>query len=48
MSVIDAYLRLVSRWRWSFLLAMLIGSFLLQAILPNGPSPASRGSRCSC
>ena len=37
MSVIDAYRRLVSRWRWSFLLAMLIGSFVLQAILPNGP-----------
>ena len=37
MSIIDAYLRLVSRWRWSFLLALLIGSFVLQAILPNGP-----------
>ena len=36
MSIIDAYLRLVSRWRWSFLLALLIGSFVLQAILPNG------------
>lgn len=37
MSVIEAYLGLVARWRWSFLLALLIGSFLLQAILPNGP-----------
>jgi hypothetical protein len=24
-------------WRWSFLLALLIGSFVLQALLPNGP-----------
>ncbi len=37
MSIIDAYLRLVARWRWSFLLALLIGSFVIQAILPNGP-----------
>jgi hypothetical protein len=37
MSLIAAYLRLVARWRWSFLLALLIGSFVLQAILPNGP-----------
>ena len=37
MSIVDAYLRLVARWRWSFLLALLIGSFMLQAILPNGP-----------
>ena len=37
MSVIEGYLRLVARWRWSFLLALLIGSFVLQAILPNGP-----------
>ena len=37
MSIVDAYLRLVARWRWSFLLALLIGSFILQAILPNGP-----------
>ena len=36
MTIIDAYLRLVSRWRWSFLLALLIGSFVVQAILPNG------------
>jgi len=36
MTIIDAYLRLVSRWRWSFLLALLIGAFILQAILPNG------------
>ena len=37
MSIIEAYLRLVTRWRWSFLLALLIGSFVLQAMLPNGP-----------
>lgn len=37
MSIIEAYLHLVARWRWSFLLALLIGSFVLQAILPNGP-----------
>jgi hypothetical protein len=37
MSIIQAYLGLVARWRWSFLLALLIGSFVLQAILPNGP-----------
>ena len=37
MSIIKAYLRLVTRWRWSFLLALLIGSFVLQAMLPNGP-----------
>ena len=33
MSIIEAYLRLVTRWRWSFLLALLIGSFLLQPLL---------------
>lgn len=33
MSIIDAYLRLVTRWRWSLLLALLIGSFLLQPLL---------------
>ena len=37
MSIIEAYLGLVARWRWSFLVALLIGSFVLQAILPNGP-----------
>ena len=37
MSIIEAYLGLVARWRWSFLLALLIGSFVLQAVLPNGP-----------
>ena len=37
MSIVDAYLGLVTRWRWSFLLALLIGSFVLQALLPNGP-----------
>lgn len=36
MTIVDAYLHLVSRWRWSFLLALLIGAFVLQAILPNG------------
>ena len=35
MSIIEAYLGLVTRWRWSFLLALLIGSFVLQAILPK-------------
>ena len=33
MSIIKAYLRLVARWRWSLLLALLIGSFVLQALL---------------
>jgi fucose 4-O-acetylase-like acetyltransferase len=33
MSIIEAYLGLVTRWRWSFLLALLIGSFVLQALL---------------
>ena len=33
MSIIEAYLRLVTRWRWSLLLALLIGSFVLQALL---------------
>ena len=33
MSIIEAYLGLVARWRWSFLLALLIGSFVLQALL---------------
>lgn len=33
MSIVDAYLRLVTRWRWSLLLALLIGSFLLQPLL---------------
>lgn len=32
MSIIKAYLRLVTRWRWSLLLALLIGSFLLQPL----------------
>jgi uncharacterized membrane protein len=35
MSIIEAYLGLVARWRWSFLLALLIGSFVLQALLPE-------------
>lgn len=35
MSIIEAYLRLVSSWRWSLLLALLIGSFVLQALLPE-------------
>lgn len=33
MSIIEAYLHLVARWRWSLLLALLIGSFVLQALL---------------
>src|SRR5688572_2400064 len=36
MSIIEAYLRLVARWRWSFLLALLTGSFVLLAIVPDG------------
>jgi len=32
MSIINAYLRLVERWRWSLLLALLIGTFLLQPL----------------
>lgn len=43
MSIIEAYLGLVARWRWSFLLALLIGSFVLQAILPNGPATRLTG-----
>ena len=35
MSIVDAYLGLVARWRWSFLLALLIGSFVLEALLPE-------------
>jgi hypothetical protein len=35
MSIIEAYLGVVTRWRWSFLLALLIGSFVLQALLPK-------------
>jgi hypothetical protein len=38
MSIIEAYLGLVARWRWSFLLALLIGSFVLQALLPETAS----------
>ena len=37
MSIIEAYLGLVARWRWSFLLALLIGSFVLQALLAETP-----------
>jgi hypothetical protein len=37
MLIVDAYLRLVARWRWSFLLTLLMASFVLQAILPDGP-----------
>lgn len=33
MSIIEAYLHLVARWRWSLLLSLLIGSFVLQALL---------------
>jgi hypothetical protein len=33
MSIIDSYLGLVARRRWSLLLALLIGSFVLQALL---------------
>jgi hypothetical protein len=37
MSVLDAYLRLVRRWRWSLLLAILVGTFLLQPLWPPTP-----------
>jgi hypothetical protein len=43
MLIVNAYLRLVARWRWSFLLTLLIGSFVLQAILPNGPTTRLTG-----
>ena len=33
MSIIRAYLRLVTRWRWTLLLALLIGTFLLEPLL---------------
>ncbi|ODR92021.1 hypothetical protein A8M32_07075 [Sinorhizobium alkalisoli] len=32
MSIINAYLRLVERWRWSLLLTLLIATFLLQPL----------------
>jgi voltage-gated potassium channel len=34
MHIVEAYLRLVSRWRWSLLLAILIGTFLIQPLWP--------------
>ena len=34
MSILEAYLRLLRRWRWSLLLAILVGSFLLQPLWP--------------
>ena len=37
MGIVRAYLRLVGRWRWSLLLAILIGSFLLGPLWPPGP-----------
>ena len=37
MSIIETYLGVVARWRWSFLLALLIGTFVLQALLPQTP-----------
>lgn len=39
VSLLDAYLRLVRRWRWSLLLAILVGTFLLQPLWP--PTPLS-------
>ena len=37
MSLLDAYLRLLRRWRWSLLLAILLGTFLLQPLWPRTP-----------
>jgi Ion channel len=37
MSILDAYLRLLRRWRWSLLLAILLGTFLLQPLWPRTP-----------
>ena len=37
MSILDAYLRLLRRWRWSLLLAILVGTFLLQPLWPPTP-----------
>jgi voltage-gated potassium channel len=33
MSIVSRYRRLLARWRWSLLLALLIGDFLLQPLL---------------
>jgi hypothetical protein len=33
MSVVRTYFDIVARWRWSLLLALLIGAFILQALL---------------
>ena len=35
--IVRAYLRLVRRWRWSLLLAILIGTILAQPLWPPGP-----------
>ena len=37
MALLDAYLGLVRRWRWSLLLATLVGTFLLQPLWPPTP-----------
>ena len=37
MSLLDAYLRLLRRWRWSLLLTILVGTFLLQPLWPPTP-----------
>ena len=37
VSLLDAYLRLLRRWRWSLLLAILLGTFLLQPLWPPTP-----------
>ena len=37
MQLLDAYLRLLRRWRWSLLLAILLGTFLLQPLWPRTP-----------
>ena len=37
VQLLDAYLRLLRRWRWSLLLAILLGTFLLQPLWPRTP-----------
>ncbi|MDI7863817.1 ion channel [Rhizobiaceae bacterium n13] len=38
MPIFNAYFHLLGRWRWSLLLALLIGSFLLQPYWPHSPA----------
>ncbi|MBD9529101.1 potassium channel family protein [Paracoccus sp. PAR01] len=44
MSIIDSYLALVARWRWSLLLSLLIGSFVLEALLAETGAARLLGS----